>query len=308
MTKGARFAMLEVLLVALGVLGGAPHGNADVYVWRNAHGVTGYSYSKPDGVRDVRRLRMRRGWPPAMVLTRVGRKAAVRFACGFTHGAGDCGFAQQARAPDRVSLVQAVLDGAPGVELRTQPGDSHLYGSGAAERADLALSQADTGCHEGSEQVWEHSILFPDDYVAPPKGGWGVVFDFHHTGATGQANFHVDAMPDPIGLRLRGYGGTAVGSGEYQAVLGPVVRNAWYHFVYHVKWSSHEDGFFYAWVNGKQELAHRGPTLYRGMGCYLKLSNYHTAFGKPSSVIHARVIRHDIGGKDATGIAALSRR
>lgn len=38
-------------------------------------------------------------------------------------------------------------------------------------------------------------------------------------------------------------------------------------------------------------MVYRGPTLYPGQGCYLKLANYHTAFGKPSSVIHARVIR-----------------
>jgi endoglucanase len=44
-------------------------------------------------------------------------------------------------------------------------------------------------------------------------------------------------------------------------------------------------------VNGVQKLAHRGPTLYRGQGCYLKLSNLHSAYGKASSVVHDRVVR-----------------
>jgi len=44
-------------------------------------------------------------------------------------------------------------------------------------------------------------------------------------------------------------------------------------------------------VNGVQKMAYRGPTIYSGQGCYLKLANYHTAFGQASSVIHDRVIR-----------------
>ena len=58
-----------------------------------------------------------------------------------------------------------------------------------------------------------------------------------------------------------------------------------------MKWSSEDDGFFYAWVNGVSKLAYRGPTLYSGMGCYLKLAHYHSPDGAPSSVIHDRVVR-----------------
>ena len=38
-------------------------------------------------------------------------------------------------------------------------------------------------------------------------------------------------------------------------------------------------------------VTYRGPTLYVGYGTYLKLANYHTAHGLPSSIIHSRVIR-----------------
>jgi len=44
-------------------------------------------------------------------------------------------------------------------------------------------------------------------------------------------------------------------------------------------------------VNGAKKMDYRGPTLYAGQGCYLKLANYHTVFGQASSVIHHRVIR-----------------
>lgn len=218
-------------------------------------------------------------------------RPAAEFFCRFWRSPSDCGFYHQAKAPGRAQLVRDPRTGGYAVRLRTEPGDSHVYGSGRAERSDLALSEEATACSEGREAWWAHSILFPDDYVAPPAGGWGVVFDFHHSGPTGQANFHVDAAPEPVGLRLRGYGGPVVDGGHYEVVLGPVRRNVWYDFVYHVKWSSGPDGWFTAWVNGVKRLEHRGPTLYAGMGCYLKLANYHSAFGRASSVVHARIVR-----------------
>jgi len=220
--------------------------------------------------------------------------APVTFSCTFQSSPTDCGFVEQAKEAGRASLV--TVAGIHGVRLHTEPGDSNVAGSGTAERNDLSLSPTATDCAEGREQWWTHSILFPNDYTAPPaptpgNWTWGVVFDFHHTGHSGQANFHVDAMPDPVGLRFRGYGGDFSNPVEYEAPIGPVVKNVWYQFVYHVKWSSGADGFFDAWVNGVQKLAHRGPTLYAGEQCYLKLANYHSGFGLASSVIHGRVLR-----------------
>jgi hypothetical protein len=214
-----------------------------------------------------------------------------QFFCTFAGTPADCGFFQQAKAPDRAVVAGIGRDGGRAVRLRTLPGDTHVYGSDRAERSDLALSEEASECAQGREAWWAHSVLFPDDYVPPPARGWGVVFDFHHTGRSGQANFHVDAAPEPVGLRLRGYGGAAVDGGHYEVELGPVRRNVWYDFVYHVRWSSGPDGYFIAWVNGAKKLEHRGPTLYAGMGCYLKLANYHSASGRPSSVLHDRVVR-----------------
>jgi polysaccharide lyase-like protein len=216
-------------------------------------------------------------------------RSAVQFLCTFAGSPADCGFYEQAKVPGRATLVPTAREGGYAVRLRTEPGDNQVYGSGSAERNDLALSEAATDCSQGKEAWWAHSVMFPADYVAPPPNGWGVVFDFHHTGRTGQANFHVDAIHD--GLRLRGYGGPAVDGGHYEVALGPVQRNVWYDFVYHVRWSSGRDGYFRAWVNGVKKLDHSGPTLYAGMGCYLKLANYHSALGKGSSVIHDRVMR-----------------
>jgi len=226
----------------------------------------------------------------------------VTYSCTFQNSWTECGFAEQAKAAGRASLVN--VGGMRGVRLHTKPGDSNVAGSGSAERNDLTLSQAATDCYEGREQWWAHSILFPDDYVDPPMSSastwnWAVVFDFHNSSpGAGQANFQIMAMPvaaiaadRPTGLNFQVAYGRQTKPTTYSAPIGPVVRNAWYHFVYHLKWSSGADGFITAWVNGARKLDYRGPNLYAGQGCYLKLANYHSAFGKASSVIHARVLR-----------------
>lgn len=239
-------------------------------------------------------------------------EAGAAFACWFDSAPQACGFAEQSREAGRVSLVRVA--GMNGVRLHTRPGDSHVHGSRTAERTDLQLSQQASDCFEGRAHWWAHSVLFPDDYVAPPESTatrwhFGVVADFHNTArGAGQANFQVNAMPAtasspdwPTGLGFQIAHGDQQRPSIYYAPIGPVVKNVWYHFVYHVQWSSAADGYFDAWVNGVQKMAYRGPTLYPGQGCYFKLANYHSAFGKPSSVIHARVVRGATPGAVSPG-------
>jgi hypothetical protein len=238
---------------------------------------------------------------------------AVNFLCSFVNLPTDCGFSEQGKVSGRASIVSIGRDGATAVRLHTEPGDNYVAGSGDAERNDLTTSQANTDGYEGREHWWAHSVLFPSDYVDPPESttttwNWQVVFDFHATGNVPGtvANFQVEAMPKtaispdrPTGLRFRGYGGDP--AREFTAPIGPVVRNTWYDFVYHVKWSSGTDGFFDAWVNGKKMLSYRGPTLYPGQGVYLKLANYHTPYGQANSVIHDRVVRGTTALSVSTG-------
>ncbi|HLJ38832.1 MAG TPA: heparin lyase I family protein [Steroidobacteraceae bacterium] len=225
--------------------------------------------------------------------------ATAAYSCNFQGSWQDCGFAAQAKASDRITPIEVA--GVAGVRLETLPGDEGIAGSGHAERADLALSAEETGCSQGQEQWWSHELLFPEDYVAPrrSRGGpwpWGVVFDFHHTGPTGQANFEIDVSGDPPLMRFAISAGPVVSSGAPGSptrrwAIGPIMKNHWYQFVYHVRWSAGRDGFFDAWVDGRRVLAYRGPTLYAGLGCYLKLANYHTPVGSPVSVVHARIQR-----------------
>lgn len=221
------------------------------------------------------------------------------FNCPFDGSWSDCGFTAQARAADRITPVDVA--GVHAVRLETQPGDSGIAGSGTAERADLELSPQTTGCSQGAEQWWRHTLLFPGDYSAPiatraDPWPWGVVFDFHQTGSEGQSNFQIEVAGQPAVLRMSISAGAMISSGAPGSPtrrwpIGPVARNHWYEFVYHVRWSSGNDGFFDAWMDGHRVLDYRGPTLYAGQGCYLKLANYHTPVGKAVSVLHAQLTR-----------------
>jgi len=219
------------------------------------------------------------------------------WSCEFANSPTDCGFYLQAAASSRATITSPGRDGSTAAELTTQPGDSNLFGSGTAERADVDLGTSASYCNQGQDEWWAHSLMFPSSYIVPPSGAvwnWGVVFDFHHTGPTGQPNFQIASLP--TGLEFWVSGGPTVVNGPtdpgfHRTAIGPVTKNVWYDFMYHVKWSSGSDGFFQAWLNGQQLMNYSGATLYVGQSCYLKLANYHTPLGVAIPVIHSRVVR-----------------
>jgi hypothetical protein len=218
------------------------------------------------------------------------------WSCEFNNGPTGCGFFLQAAASNRATIVGPGVDGPTAVSLTTEPGDANIAGSGGAERTDLTLGPSSSYCNQGQEEWWAHSVIFPPSYVMPPQSAgwnWGVVFDFHHTGSTGQPNFEIASIPGGLELNVSG-GRTIVNGptdpGYHSVAIGAVVPNVWYNFMYHIKWSSGSDGLFQAWLNGQQVMSYSGPNLYVGESCYLKLANYHTPLGVPESVIHSRVV------------------
>ena len=214
------------------------------------------------------------------------KAAGVAWACHFE--GTYCGMTEQSKAEPgrRRAFTRTARDGELAVELTTMSGDDQVHGSGDWERNDLELAPSPDYCNEGQEEWWAVSVLFPDGYKPTDLGE---VMDFHHHADGGQANFNLVAAPH--GLRLHGFYGDVKHPDEYKVELGRIRRNAWYDFVYHVKWTAKRDGFFIAWLNGRKVLTHRGPTLYPGISCYLKLANYHAPAHGTSSIVFDRVIR-----------------
>src|SRR5207302_1013600 len=136
---------------------------------------------------------------------------------------------------------------------------------------------------------------------------WGALFDFHNPSpGGGQPNFMVYATPTGLELHMAGGPNTVnlpSDPGYYSIVIGPITKNVWYDFVYHVKWSSGADGLFQAWLNGQQVMNYSGANLYVGQSCYLKIANYHTELGVPVSVVHSRVV---MGQTQAAATSAIT--
>src|SRR5205823_2959991 len=219
------------------------------------------------------------------------------WSCEFTNSPTDCGLYLEAAASTRATLVGPGRDGPTAVQLTTQPGDINIAGSGSNERADLVLARSSTYCNQGQDEWWAHSLMFPPGYVPPPVASvwnWGALFDFHNSSpGGGQPNFMVYATPTGLELHMAGGANTVnlpSDPGYYSIAIGPITKNVWYDFVYHVKWSSGSDGLFQAWLNGRQVMNYSGPNLYVGQSCYLKIANYHTELGLPVSVVHSRVV------------------
>jgi hypothetical protein len=224
--------------------------------------------------------------------------ASASYACDFENSY--CDFNEHSKLEPtgrRSSFTSAAANGVRGVKLTTLVGDNNIHGSGTWERNDLSKGPDASYCNAGQEEWWAFSIMFPDDYVFPPGPEAGIIMDFHHNASSGQANYEIQTIPG-IGLRARGYGGSAINTGKFDALIpdpygavNNVTKNQWYHFVLHVRWSSNGDGLMEGWLNGKKYQSYQGPTLYSGISCYLKLANYHGPFGQASSLIHDRVVR-----------------
>src|SRR5437764_13080471 len=88
--------------------------------------------------------------PPPASATQISPNAS--WSCEFVNSPTDCGFNLQAFASNRATVVNPGRDGSTAAELTTQPGDSNLFGSGTAERADVDLGISATCWNQGQDE------------------------------------------------------------------------------------------------------------------------------------------------------------
>ena len=152
-------------------------------------------------------------------------------------------------------------------------GDNPIGASG--ERAQV-LSK--TGEREGVESWWKWSTLFPSGF-RPIDGSMNIFSGWHHTGPTCHApvQFLVNGSKNPAQLELRISGGkfnpaTCKTSSGGSWAVGELKRGVWQTFVFHVRWSSHDDkGLVELWRNGQKVVPlTRIATLRAGYDVYLK--------------------------------------
>src|SRR5262249_7170368 len=151
---------------------------------------------------------------------------------------------EQSKVPGRASVVGVAREGRTGVRLHTEPGDDNVVNSGAEERDDLWLPQDASDGYEGHEAWWAHSLYFPGDVRIPSWRAY--VFMHFHTALPGggQSNFHI--LNQHGWLAIYGNGGGTIDNPAQSFLqdITPIVKNVWYDFVEHVRWSSSSDGFW----------------------------------------------------------------
>jgi hypothetical protein len=217
----------------------------------------------------------------------------------------------QGAGPDRITLIDApVRHGSRAIRFITSGRDTRIHGSGAWERSELRMDTRLSDGDEGRENWWAHSTYFPDDFQFPQRYmPWkaSVFVQWHDSRDTGpQPNLVGEVVYEAgrsPGLVMR-FRVTHAG-GDYRRYAffrGPPERNVWYDFVYHLRWSSGNDGFARIWARraddprGHLVMDYHGPTLYPGNGVYFKIGTYHPQYSDaPGSVIH------DCVAKGATG-------
>src|SRR3982074_3518651 len=104
--------------------------------------------------------------PPPPASAQISPNAT--WSCEFTNSPTDCGFYLQAAASSRATITSPGRDGSTAAELTTQPGDSNLFGSGAAERADVDLGTSASYCNQGQEEWGAAPLLLAPRSVTPP--------------------------------------------------------------------------------------------------------------------------------------------
>lgn len=176
--------------------------------------------------------------------------------------------AQIVRSPVRTSVR-----GARAIKFTYKKSD---YANHGAKRAELRYSNAPMG----SERWYRVSIFVPTNFKATQSGY--IITQFHDKPDQGE-EFKIpplDLATDGRTLFLSNRWDTREitppRQGEYQGWnLGPLPKNRWIDFVYHVKWSYRSDGFLEVFQDGKKVASKRGPNTYNDdIGPNLKIGMY----------------------------------
>ncbi|MGY3571594.1 heparin lyase I family protein [Vibrio paucivorans] len=151
----------------------------------------------------------------------------------------------------------------------------------ANDRERSELSQKTNRQVNGSEYWYAWEIYFPEDYpsVYPTKVALG---QFHQVNAAPVFMFQNQSPPlndTWIPAKKGGYHLDRQVDGQTETVWELIpeeeLRGKWHRVELHVRWSKDTDGFFKAWINGKEKVRFNGQTLFASKA-YFKYGLYRT--------------------------------
>jgi len=167
----------------------------------------------------------------------------------------------------RIEVVEEpVRRGRYAIKVTLLPNDDY-----PKDRAELVLHSPPGGSGPGDERYYAFSALIPEDF------------------RTGAENFFILAQwhgndSDLPPLAVHYHDGEVVLKGNRkrgEIWRGGVEKGKWFDLVFHIRWSSGEDGLLEAWKDGKKIVALRGKTCngeevenFKGPNIFVKFGGY----------------------------------
>lgn len=139
------------------------------------------------------------------------------------------------------------------------------------DRVELVLHSGPGRSKPGDERYYGFSALIPEDFKAGSED-YFILTQWHGN----------DSGRPPLTLHYEG-GKLVVKGNRHRGIIwsGSVEKGKWFDMVFHVKWSTDEDGFLEVWKNGEHIVALRGKTCngadvrnFRNPNIYVKFGGY----------------------------------
>ena len=213
-------------------------------------------------------------------------RAGVWFNGDFESGTLDGWARDSARRDSIVVVEEPVRRGRYAARVNLETGDV------AADKERVELKLGDRSLEReragnGSEVWYGWSLFVPADFEDPPEGTFQIVAQWHHRPPPARregASAPVSGAP-PLTLDLARRAGRPAlllsgrrTRGAAPRTLGEATfdKEAWTDVVFHVRWSTRDDGFVEGWMNGRPMTAGKqhGRTLYGPGSNYLRLGLY----------------------------------
>ena len=175
--------------------------------------------------------------------------------------------------PGRVEVVKDVYrDNGSSIRFHLMPGDCSKTFSGDwddceqnNQRVDLSI---DSPTNRAVEEFYTLSMMLDANFSLqqhrPNKSRWADInlFQFYRRGNGACFNLFVNYGFRSLALDNRCANGLSYDHGSRILYdLGKSDFNTWYDFVFHVRWSSNQDGFFKVYESGTELLNYNGPTI-----------------------------------------------
>jgi len=218
----------------------------------------------------------------------------------------------------RVGLIalntQLKREGNASVRFELTKADAAKYSSSDPNRFNYTRSELGRGAEASKERWYGMSTFFPSDYIADRNDEtvmqWRGAED-NATEAGRNPAIQLITYNDRFIVKVR-YSAdpinTKANSTEKQFDLGPITKNGWIDWVFHIKFSYGSDGVLEVWKNKQKVINYLGPNSYNDQRLpYFKFGiykwNWDNAAGRAISPEDRRVLYFDalrIGNANAT--------